>query len=96
MVKVPVLIVEDDADIANLVKFHLEKEGFAPRVVASGAAALAAVQKGPPQAILLDLMLPDVDGLDVCRRLKRDPATREVPLIMVTSKGEESDIVVGL
>ncbi len=96
MARVPVLIVEDDADIANLVRFHLEKEGFATRVAASGTAALAAVEKEVPQAILLDIMLPDLDGFDVCRRLKRGAATRDIPIIMVTSKGEESDVVVGL
>jgi two-component system alkaline phosphatase synthesis response regulator PhoP len=96
MARVPVLIVEDDADIANLVRFHLEKEGFATRIAASGTAALAAIDKDPPQAILLDIMLPDLDGFDVCRRLKRSAATRDIPIIMVTSKGEESDVVVGL
>lgn len=96
MVRVPVLIVEDDADIANLIRFHLEKEGFATRIAASGSAALAAIDKDPPQVILLDIMLPDLDGFDVCRRLKRDAATRDIAIIMVTSKGEESDVVVGL
>lgn len=96
MARVPVLIVEDDADIANLVRFHLEKEGFATRMAASGTAALASIDKDPPQAILLDIMLPDLDGFDVCRRLKRSAATRDIPIIMVTSKGEESDVVVGL
>ncbi|MFM9957066.1 MAG: response regulator [Phycisphaerales bacterium] len=96
MARVPVLIVEDDADIANLVRFHLDKEGFATRIAASGTAALAAIDKDPPQAVLLDIMLPDLDGFDVCRRLKRSPATRDIPIIMVTAKGEESDVVVGL
>lgn len=96
MARVPVLIVEDDADIANLVRFHLEKEGFATRIAPSGSAALTAIEKEPPQAILLDIMLPDLDGFDVCRRLKRGAATRDIPIIMVTSKGEESDVVVGL
>ncbi|MBN8645693.1 MAG: response regulator transcription factor [Planctomycetes bacterium] len=96
MARVPVLIVEDDADIANLIRFHLEREGFATRIAASGTAALAAVEREPPQAILLDIMLPDLDGFDVCRRLKRGAATRDIPIVMVTSKGEESDVVVGL
>ena len=96
MARVPVLIVEDDADIANLIRFHLEKEGFSTRTANSGTAALAAVDKEAPQAILLDIMLPDLDGFDVCRRLKRGASTRDIPIIMVTSKGEESDVVVGL
>lgn len=96
MAKPPVLIVEDDTDIAQLVRLHLDKAGYAARVATSGTAALAAVQSDPPACILLDIMLPDLDGFDVCRKLKRDASTRDIPIIMVTSKGEESDVVVGL
>lgn len=96
MTRPVVLIVEDNADISNLVRFHLEKDGYAPKVVASGTAALAAIQRDPPACVLLDIMLPDLDGLNLCRKLKRDAATRDIPVIMVTAKGEESDVVVGL
>ncbi len=91
-----ILIVEDEADIAQLIEFHLEREGFPTRVASSGSAGLEMIEKSPPALVLLDIMLPDVDGLEICKRLKRDTATRDVPIIMVTAKGEESDVVVGL
>jgi two-component system phosphate regulon response regulator PhoB len=96
MVKPPVLIVEDEGDIADLIEFHLKREGYPTRVVGSGAEALRRVAREKPALILLDLMMPEIDGLEVCRRLKREPETREIPIIMVTARGEESDIVVGL
>lgn len=94
--RVPVLIVEDEPDIASLVEFHFSREGYPTRTVASGQDALDTVDAEPPGLILLDIMLPDVDGLEVCRKLKRDPATSDIPIIMVSARGEESDIVVGL
>lgn len=96
MPKQPVLIVEDEPDIADLIAFHLEREGFAVKVAGSGAEALSVLNVQTPSLVLLDIMLPDVDGLEVCRRLKRDQGTRDIPIIMVTARGEESDIVVGL
>lgn len=96
MVKPPVVIVEDEADIADLIEFHLKREGYPTRVVGSGAEALRVIRREKPALILLDLMMPEIDGLEVCRRLKREPDTREIPIIMVTARGEESDIVVGL
>jgi two-component system phosphate regulon response regulator PhoB len=96
MSKTPVLIVEDEPDIADLIQFHLQREGFAPRVASSGSEALRCVEEARPALILLDIMLPDLDGLEVCRRLKRQEGVSEVPIIMVTARGEESDIVVGL
>lgn len=92
----PVLIVEDEGDIAELIDFHLTREGFSTRIAHSGRTALEAVDRQRPQLVVLDIMLPDVDGLEVCRRLKREPSTRDIPIVMVTARGEESDIVVGL
>ncbi len=91
-----VLIVEDEGDIADLIEFHLKREGYATRVVGSGDEALRQISRERPALILLDLMMPEIDGLEVCRRLKREPELRDIPIIMVTARGEESDIVVGL
>ena len=96
MSKPPVLVVEDEPDIAQLIEYHLQREGFSTLVAGSGTEALGVVERERPSLVLLDIMMPDLDGLEVCRRLKRDSATRDVPIIMVTAKGEESDIVVGL
>ncbi len=96
MSKPLVLIVEDEADIADLIEFHLAREGYQTSVASSGIAALDAVSDEEPALILLDIMLPDLDGLEVCRRLKASSATEQIPIIMVSAKGEESDVVVGL
>lgn len=91
-----VLVVEDEPDIRNLVVFHLEREGFTSRTARTGPEALRQVKTSPPDLILLDLMLPELDGLEVCRRLRGDPATASIPVIMLTARGEEVDRVVGL
>jgi len=91
-----VLVVEDEADIRHLVVHHLEREGFHCRQAGSGADALRAVRTSTPDLIVLDLMLPQGDGLDVCRHLRADPATARVPIIMLTAKSDEVDRVVGL
>jgi phosphate regulon transcriptional regulator PhoB len=91
-----VLIVEDEPDIRNLVVHHLAREGFRCRAVGSGADALARVKALTPDLVVLDLMLPGMDGLEVCRRLRADPATAGVPIIMLTAKADEVDRVVGL
>jgi two-component system alkaline phosphatase synthesis response regulator PhoP len=96
MPKPTVLIVEDEPDIAELIKFHCEREGCEAKVVASGKAALDVVKREPPDLLILDLMLPDVGGIEICRRVKQWPETRDVPVVMVTAKGEESDVVAGL
>ncbi|MEO1129439.1 MAG: response regulator transcription factor [Planctomycetota bacterium] len=96
MPRPPVLIVEDESDIAHLMDFHLQREGYSTRIAESGSAALEALERTRPLLIILDIMLPDVDGLEVCRRLKQESSTRDIPIIMVTAKSEESDIVVGL
>lgn len=91
-----ILVVEDEEDILELVSYNLQKEGYQITRAMSGEKALQSVEDDPPQLILLDLMLPEIDGLEVCRRLKRDPATATIPIVMLTAKGEESDIIAGL
>jgi two-component system, OmpR family, phosphate regulon response regulator PhoB len=96
MAKPKILIVEDDPDISELLDFNLQKAGYQTLQVESGEQALLAARKYSPDLVLLDLLLPGVDGLEVCRRMKRDPALQHTPIIMVTAKGEEMDRVVGL
>jgi len=91
-----IIVVEDDADIRELISYNLGKEGYKVEAVANGAEGLQRAREEPPKMILLDLMLPDIDGLEVCRRLKRTAELAGVPVIMVTAKGEEPDIVAGL
>lgn len=91
-----IFIVEDEADIGDLIRFHIEREGFTAEVIHSGRIALEAIRRQAPRLVVLDLMLPDLDGLEVCRRLKWDEKTRNVPILIVSAKGEESDIVAGL
>lgn len=96
MSKEHLLVVEDDEDILKLLSYNLGKEGFRATCVTSGEEALKAIRLSVPDLVLLDLMLPGVDGLEVCRVLKRNPPTSKVPIIMLTAKGEEADIVTGL
>src|SRR5262245_18834926 len=96
MSRMSILIVEDELEIAELVRFHVEREGFDARIVQSGRVALGAVETDRPDLILLDLMLPDVDGLEVCRRLKWQAQTRDIPILIVSAKGDEADIVAGI
>ena len=91
-----VLVVDDEEDILELVEYNLAKEGCRVTCVATGEEALDEVRRRPPDLVVLDLMLPGVDGLEVCRLLKRDPRTAEVPVVMLTAKGEEADVVRGL
>ncbi|POR02307.1 ArsR family transcriptional regulator [Alkalispirochaeta sphaeroplastigenens] len=91
-----VLIVEDEPDILELVRYNLEKEGFSVRGVSSGEAALNQVRKAPPDLIVLDLMLPGVNGWEVCRELKQDVLYRSIPVVMLTARTEDSDVVAGL
>ena len=90
------LVVEDDPDIAQLLAHSLGRAGFAVELLASGADVLPAVRRLNPDLILLDLMLPGLDGLEVCRALRANPATAAVPVIMLTARAEESDRIVGL
>ena len=96
MAKQKILAVDDEEDILELLRFNLTKEGFAVVCAASGEEALKAALSQRPDLILLDLLLPAMDGLEVARRLKSNPSTQEIPVIMVTAKGEEADIVAGL
>lgn len=96
MLKGRILVVDDEPDILDLVKYNLDKEGYDVSSVMSGEEALQITQKIHPDLILLDLMLPGLDGLEVCKILKKEPDTSEIPIIMLTAKGEESDIVAGL
>lgn len=92
-----ILVIEDDEAIRDVVRFTLESNGFSQVLTAGdGARGLQIAQRELPSLILLDLMLPQLDGLSVCRELKRDETTRNIPVIMLTAKGEESDIVLGL
>jgi two-component system, OmpR family, phosphate regulon response regulator PhoB len=91
-----VLIVEDEADIVVLLKYNLEKEGFRVLAAGDGEEALLMAEEQPPQIVLLDWMLPLMSGLEVCRQLRRNAKTRDVPIIMLTARGEEADRVRGL
>jgi two-component system, OmpR family, alkaline phosphatase synthesis response regulator PhoP len=91
-----VLVVEDDPDIADLIRHYLEKSGHTVEALASGAAVLTKARADRPDLIVLDLMLPGLDGLMVCQALRSDPLTATVPIIMVTARGEEADRIAGL
>src|SRR5688572_23984829 len=91
-----VLVVEDERDIADLVRYHVERAGMRCVHAADGGAALRLARAERPDVVVLDLMLPGLDGLEVCRQLRRDAATRGLPIIMLTARGEEVDRVVGL
>ena len=95
-VKRTILVVEDEQDIRDLVRFHLEQEGYAVREADSGERALAQVASERPALIVLDLMLPGTDGLEVCRRLRDAEPTATLPIIMLTARAEELDRVLGL
>lgn len=91
-----ILLVEDERDIQELLKFHLERENFDVEAVGTGEDALRSLKTRIPSLVLLDLMLPGIDGLEVCRRLKAEAGTRDIPIIMLTAKDSEADIVTGL
>lgn len=90
-----ILVVEDEKDLLELVTYNLQQAGYQVTAVSDGAAALREIQKEAPELILLDLMLPDLSGTEICRRLRRDDKTRGIPVIMMTARGEEIDRVVG-
>ena len=96
MAREKILVVEDEEDIAELIEYNLLKNGYAVHVVSSGEEAIPSARKQGPDLVLLDLMLPGIDGLEVCRRLKGDVSTRDIPVIMVTARGDEEDVVAGL
>ncbi len=89
-------IIEDDQDLRRLLLHYLEKEGYVIQHAADGEQGLALVRRVRPDLVVLDLMLPGLDGLEVCKRLKADPQTANIPILMLTAKAEETDKVVGL
>jgi DNA-binding response OmpR family regulator len=91
-----ILVIEDDVDIAETVKYNLEAEGFVVEVAASGEQGLSRAVDSPPAAIILDLMLPGMSGIDVCRKLRLENETRRTPIIMLTAKASENDRIEGL
>ena len=96
MARERVLVVDDEQDILELIRYNLEREGYEVASVKSGEEALGLAARWEPAVIVLDLMLPGLDGLEVCRRLKRNEATKAIPVLMLTAKTEDSDIVTGL
>lgn len=96
MAKESILVVDDEEDILDLVEYNLAKDGYRITCAASGEAGLKAARSQLPDLIVLDLMLPGLDGLEICKRLRADSKTQHVPIIMLTAKGEEADIVTGL
>lgn len=96
MSKGRILVVDDEEDILELVKYNLEREGYLVDCVDTGEEAIERAVAIRPDGILLDLMLPGVDGIEVCRELRKNPDTCTIPIIMMTAKGEEADVVSGL
>jgi two-component system phosphate regulon response regulator PhoB len=91
-----ILVVDDELELQELVRYNLVKAGYRVTCVGCGEEALAQVRTQPPDLLILDLLLPGIDGLDVCKMLKRDPHTIAIPIIMLTARSEEADIVTGL
>ena len=91
-----ILVIEDDKDIVELVKYNLEKDGFQVTTTGDGASGLIQIRKAPPDLLILDLMLPKLSGLEICKEARKDPALNRLPILILTAKGEEADRVVGL
>jgi len=91
-----VLIIEDDKDIVELVRYNLANEGFEVTAIADGSSGLASLRKAAPDLLILDLMLPRMPGLEVCKEIRRDSTLNRLPILMLTARGEEADRVVGL
>jgi two-component system phosphate regulon response regulator PhoB len=91
-----IVVIEDEEDIRELIRYNLDKEGFRVLAANSGEEGLELVMNSMPDLIVLDLMLPGIDGLQVCRQLKAEPKTKNIPIMMVTARGEEPDVVSGL
>ena len=96
MARVRILVVDDEPDILELIRYNLTRNNYDVTGVVSGEEAFASVRMSPPDLVVLDLMLPGVDGLEVCRRLKNDARTAAIPVIILSAKGEEADVVTGL
>ena len=91
-----ILVVEDDRDIADLIVHYLANAGHEAQVLTNGADAMSAARRTPPDVLILDRMLPGLDGLEICRAMRSDPSTARIPIIMLTARAEESDRIVGL
>lgn len=91
-----IVVIEDEPDILEVIEYNLEREGFAVSSANNGDDGLKVILREAPELVLLDLLLPGLDGIEICRKLKVDPMTQGIPIIMVSAKGEESDIVLGL
>jgi len=96
MARETVLVVDDEKDILELIRYNLEREGYSVHSVTSGEAALVEADRLQPDLVVLDLMLPGMDGLEVCRRLRRNEVTHRIALLMLTAKSEDADVVTGL
>ena len=96
MKKALILVVDDEPDLVDLIEHHLRREQYEVAKAFDGEKALAEARRRPPDLVVLDLMLPGMDGLEVCRRMRADPRTMHVPILMLTAKGEEADAVIGL
>jgi DNA-binding response OmpR family regulator len=91
-----VLLIEDDRDIVELVRYNLEREGFQVAAATDGASGLAQIRKTPPDILLLDLMLPKLSGLDICKEIRRDTSLNRLPILMLTARGDPADRIAGL
>lgn len=91
-----ILVVDDEPDARELIRINLEAHGFQVTVATDGAEALSSIRSAPPDLVVLDVMLPQIDGMDVCKTLRRDPETLTLPIVMVTAKRSELDRVLGL
>src|SRR6187402_2552629 len=91
-----ILVAEDDPDIGSLLEHYLKKAGFLPTVVPSGRDVMPLIRRETPDLVVLDLMLPGLDGLQLCRAIRADAATAAIPIIMLTAKAEETDRIIGL
>ena len=91
-----ILIIEDEVDIAQLVKLYLERDGFRTAIATEGIEALKLIKTDHPDMVILDLMLPEMDGLEICRKIRNAPDTALLPVLMLTAKAEESDTIIGL
>src|ERR1700757_5069693 len=91
-----IFLIEDDADLYSLLKYNLEKEGFSLAGLQTGLGAIDLCRRARPDLILLDIMLPDSDGLDICKGIRRDPELASIPVIFLTARASETDRIVGL
>src|SRR5437868_7014298 len=95
MMKAKILVVDDEPDVVQLIEYNLKAAGYDVAAAADGREALTKARASQPDLIILDLMLPEVEGLDVCKILRRDPSTAGIPIVMLTAKASETDRVLG-